>query len=343
MRTTAVWGALALVMVGCGPILDDDDGEPAVVATNTGAVQRIGAAEELVSVLWSGTIDASSSVSILADGSDVFVGSGQEVRAFDDGDGGNEVWDPPVSFATEVVALAGPGGGNLFVLTIDSLVALNVADGSEVWRQDLFDLGDPANDALAFGAGAVFLGGDPISRLDPATGDVTHTADGTSQISDVVVDGNSVFVGGPDGVTAFGATSLGESWHHPTSGDVDALAVGNGTVLYSVFGGDGGMGALTSSGNPIGEAEPGEVFQTVAVAGSLLLGARADGTLVALDAADLGEVWTAPGDSTVWGLSTNAQTVFYATGGALDGLNLDDGSQLWDFAGNGDIVEALAL
>jgi len=342
-KNQAALGLCALLL-GCGGFLDDDDGEPALVVTSTGAVQRLGATEDGVSVTWSGSIDPSTNVRIVSDGSDVFVASGQEVRAFDDGDAGTELWDPAVSFATDVVAIAGPAGGALFVLTIDSLVAVQVADGAELWRQDLFDLGDPSDDALAVVDGALFLAGNPINRIDVADGTVTHTAAGSASISRLVGANGSVYVGGPSGVTAYSSSSLSQAWHHDTDGSVDELAIGNGSVLYAVFGGTGGLGLLTSSGNPVGEAEPGEVFQAVAIGGSLLLGARADGTLVALDAADLAEVWTVAGDSGVWGMSLNSQTIFYATGGELDGLNLDDGGQIYGpFTGNGEIVAVDAL
>jgi hypothetical protein len=335
---------LCALLVGCGGILDDDDGEPAVLATSSGAVQRISATEELVSISWSGTIDASNTVGIIDDGRDVFISSGQEVRAFDDGAGGAQLWDPAVSFATQVVAIAGPAGGALFVLTIDSLVAIQVSDGAELWRAELFDLGDPADDALAVVGSGVFLGGNPISRLDVSDGTLTHTAPGSATISALVGDGSTIYVGGPNGVTAFAASNLSQSWHHDTDGSVDDLVVGGGSIFYSVFGGGGGVGLLTTSGNPVGTAEPDEVFQALAIGGNLLLGARADGTLVALDELDLSEVWVVTGDSDVGGLALNSQTVFYVTGGALDGLNLSDGDQIFPvFSGNGSIVGIQAL
>lgn len=342
-RILLLW-ALAALLASCGPIFDDDDGEPAVVGTSSGAVQRVAASEEGTRVVWSGAIDPSNNVRILSDGADVFVASGQEVKLFDDDSSGASLWDPPVAFATDVIAIAGPADGALFVLTDSALVAIEVSDGSERWNIDLFDLGDPADDAIAVVGGALFLAGDPINRIDPATGDVTHSAAGTASISRLVGESGSVYVGGPSGVTAYAASTLSQSWHHDTDGSVEELAVSGGSVGYAIFGGSGGVGLLTTSGNPVGEAEPDEVFQALALGGSLLVGARADGTLVALDEADLSEVWTAPGDSEVRGLSLNSQTIFYATGGVLDGINLDDGSHLYGpVSGDGSIIAVRAL
>ncbi len=333
------------ILAACGPILDDDDGEPVVVGTSSGAVQRFGATEEAgASVIWSGSIDPSNNVRIIADGSDVFVASGQEVKLFDDGDAGADFWDPPVSFATDVIAIAGPVGGAIFVLTDSALVAIQIADGAELWNIDLFDLGDPSDDALTVVDGALFLAGNPTNRIDPDTGDVTHSAAGTASISRLVGASGSVYVGGPNGVTAYSSSDLSQSWHHDTDGSVDDMVVSGGSVGYAVFGGTGGLGLLTTSGNPVAQAEPDEVFQALALGGNLLLGARADGTLVALDEADLAEVWTAPGDSDVRGLSLNSQTIFYASGGTLDGINLADGGHLYGpVSGNGSIVAAQAL
>ena len=321
-----------------GP-LDDDDGEPVLVGTDGGEVQRLSASEEQVSVSWTASIDPSNQVLAAPARADGLVASGQELRGFGR-DSGDELWDAPVSFASDVVALT-EGSGLVFALTFDSLVALDVSDGAEAWRVELFDLGDPADAALAFGAGAVFVGGNPIARINASTGATTHTADGSSSISDIVVSGSTLYVGSPDGVQALSASDLSEDWLHPTASEVDHVAVGSVSVFYSVFG--GGVGALTLSGNPTGTALDGDVVQALAIGGNLLLAARSDGLLFAFDEADVSEVWNVAGDSEIWALSVNDQTVFYATGGALDGLNLADSSSLWSFTSSGRVVAAEAL
>lgn len=340
-RARWLWVLVAVMILpgaDClGPI-DDDDGEPVLIGTDDGQVQLLSASEEQVSTTWTGGIDPSSEVLIATAGDDVFVASGQELRGFGVADG-SEFWSAPVSFASNVVAVA-QGGGLVYVMTFDSLVALDVSDGAEAWRVELFDLGDPADAALAYGDGAVFVGGDPIVRLSASTGAQTHDSDGSSQISDIVASGGTLYIGTPQGVQALDTSDLSEQWLHP-AGSVDHVVVGGVSVFYSVFG--GGVGALTPSGNPTGEALDGDVIDALAIGDNLLLAARSDGLLFALDEADMSEVWNVVGDSEIWALSANRQTVFFATGGSLDGLNLADSSSLWSFTSSGRVVAAQAL
>lgn len=330
-----------LAATSCDGLIDDDDGEPIVIATSEGEVQRLAAGDEAAGSVWTDEIDPANRVSIVAEGSDLFVASGQEVRAWDL-DTGDVLWDPAVSLATVAVELAGPGSGSIFVRTSDALVAFQVADGAEVWRLDGLEVSTAAPDALAFGSGSLFLGGDPIMRIDPGTGDVLDEVAGSQDISDVAVADGTLYAGTPTGVQAFSASDLGFLWEHETIDQVDHLVVGDISVFYSVFG--GGVGALTLSGNPTGEAEDGEVFSALAISQNLLIAGRSDGTLFAFDENDVSEVWAlltregAPKD-----VAANDRSVFYAVEGLLDGLNLEDAAQLWVHNPGGDVVAVEAL
>ena len=325
-----------LMATSCEDPLDDDDGDPLVIATSAGEVQRLSAGDETASAVWTAEIDPASQVSIVGEGNDLFVASGQEVRAWDL-DTGDALWDPPVSLATVAIALAGPGAGSVFVLTEDSLVAFQVADGAEVWRLQGLDLTGAADHALAYGSGSLFLGGDPIRRIDPGTGDVLDEVAGDVSISDLVVAGDTVYLGAPTGVQAYEAGDLGFLWEHPTADDVDHLTVGDISVFYSVFG--GGVGALTLSGNPTGTAEDGEVFSTLAISENLLLAGRSDGTLLAFDETDVSEVWAVVDrESPAWDVAANDRSVFFAVAGLLDGMNLEDASLLWPHSPSGNVV-----
>ncbi len=343
MRTLLPFLILAplLVATNCDPLLDDDDGEPLVIATSQGEVQRLSAGDELASSVWTADIDPSNAVSILAAGNDLFVASGQEVRAWDL-ESGDAVWDPPVSLATVAVALAGPGSGSVFVRTSDALVAFQVADGAEVWRLEGLDLGDPSDDALVYGSGSLFLGGDPIMRIDPGTGAVLDEAAGSPDISDLGVADGTLYAGTPTGVQAFSASSLAFQWEHETIDQVDNLVVGDISVFYSVLG--GGVGAMTLSGNPTGSAEDGEVFSVLAISNNLLLAGRSDGTLFAFDETDVSEVWALlTRTEAAWDLAASDASVFYAVEGILDGLNLEDAAQLWIHNPGGEVVAVEAI
>lgn len=339
--TRGLVSILLALLAGCDELPFDGDGDPVVVVTSTGEVQRLSAGDDSASALWTASIDSSNQVSIAADGSDLFVASGQEIGAWDR-DSGEAIWDAPVAMETEVVALAGVGGGAVFARTFDALVALQAADGGEIWRLDGLDLAGAADSALAYGSGAVFLGGSPMRRIDPASGGVTDEEAGDQDTSEIAVGGSTLYAGMSSGVQAFGAAGLSFQWENPTADGVDHLSVGDDSVLYSVLG--GGVGALTLGGNPIGEAQDGEVFDALAISGNLLLAARTDGTLFAFDEAQVEEVWVVEDtQGTVWDLAVNDRTVFYAVDGVLEAINLEDAAALWTHNTDGNIVAVEAL
>jgi len=323
---------------------DDDDGEPFVLATDQGQLVSLSGGLASTSLLWEEQVAPAARASIATDGASLYVGSGQEVAAFAQ-DSGDALWSAPVNLNGEVVALAGPGSGAVYAMTLDgTLAALEAGDGSLRWSLDLV-LGLPgsSDDALLYAQGALILGGDPIRSLSPADGSVQASyASGDSYVSAMHAVGGTLYAGLADGVVALSLGSLSELWKHPTSDEVDNLAAGSTTVFYSVVG--QGVGALTPTGNPVGVAGDDGVFQALAVADNLLLAARSDATLFAWDEASLEEVWAIPYPGTpVRGLVTTSLSAFYANSNLIYGVNLSNGNSLWNYTPQGNPVGLLAL
>jgi len=322
---------------------DDDDGTSFALATDEGALQLLTGGNS--SLLWDAEIAAASTASITSDGSSLFVGSGTEVNAFSQSSGA-ALWTSPVSLPGDVVALAGPGEGAVYAMTLDgTLSALAVADGALLWSVDLLvALPGSSDDALLFAAGSLLLGGDPIRNLDPADGSVRASyVSGDSYVSDMAVVGSTLYAGLANGVVALSVSSLSEQWRHDTEDEVDNLSVSSASVFYSVVG--HGVGLLTTTGNPVAVAGDDAVFEALAVSSeNLLLGARSDGTLFAWDETALTSVWSVPDLSTpVQGLIIISDRVFYAHGVFVDGINLSGGESLWVYTSPGNPVGLLAL
>jgi hypothetical protein len=334
------------VLVGAdclGSLIDDDDGEPVLYATNGGEVGRVGSTGFEAIDIWSGSIPSANRVVMVVDATQAYVGGGTSVASFAlEASGENvEVWT--WSAPDDVVAMAGPGGGVLFVMTTSSLHGLGT-DGGEIWSVDLLlDMSGVADSALGFGGGTLVLGGDPTRRLDPGTGQVTHTlATGSTDVSAVVVGGASVYIATSTGLMAASAGTLTEQWFHETDAEIDAVAASADAVAYAVRGGV--VGLLTSGGNPVFDtgAQTG-VFDGLALAGNLVLAARADGTLLGWDEADGAELWSATRSGPVGGLGATADTVYYGHGSDLEALSLSDGGNLWTRTTSGNPVAVLPL
>jgi outer membrane protein assembly factor BamB len=275
---------------------------------------------------------------VSGDGS-IFGGSGSTVAAWDEA--GAELWS--WGAPDDVVALAGPGGGAVFVLTVSTLHALSSTDGGELWGVDLLlDLPGVADAAIAFGDGALFVGGDPMRRLSTSDGSVTaEIGVGSDDVSGIVVDGGSIYVAGPSSVLA-ATTSFEPLWEVSAGGAVDRVAVSSGTVAYAVRG--GGVGAVSAgAGDPLWASNDSEVWDGLFARSGLAVAARSDGALSAFDLGTGTSVWTVDGSSPVGGLHGSDTTVFYAHGDLLDGINLEDGSSLWTLSPSGRPVAVRAL
>ncbi len=337
-------GSILLVGADClGSFVDDDDGEPVILATDAGFLGRISGTDSEGTTVWTGSIDGANRVSMVEDGTTVYVGAGSTVAAFPLDNSGSAIADWTWSAPDDVVALAGPGVGAVFVMTTSTLHAVGT-EGGEIWSLDLLvDLSGVSDDALGFEGGDLILGGDPTRRLDPSNGDVTHSlATGSSDVSDLVVSGGVAYIGSATGVVAASSGALAEQWTHATDGEVDELAASAGGVAYAVRGGV--VGFLTSGGNPVFDsgAETG-VFDGLVISQNVVIAARADGALLAWDELDGTEVWNESLTGPVGDVEANDRTVFYGHGDELEALALSDGSSLWRLTTTGGPAAVLAL
>jgi|GEM_PF-1701341 len=326
-----------------GVLLDDDDSESVVLATDSGYLGRLAGTSTEASTTWTGEIANSNRVSVVADAESVYVGAASQVRAVALTGLGEQAETWTWSAPDDVVALAGPGDGRLYVMTTSTLHALGT-DGGEIWSVDLLlDLTGVADDAIAFGGGALILGGNPVRRLNPATGAVTHTlTTGSTDVSAVAVSGGVAYIATATGVVAAAAADLVQQWEHPTSAEVDEVHATASSIAYAVRGGE--VGLLAIGGNPVFDSgsETG-VFDGLLIAQNLVVAARADGDLLAWDEGDGSLIWSESLSGPVGGLDANGVTVFYGHGDELEALNLSDGSTLWRLSTTGSPTAVLAL
>ncbi len=331
--------ALLLVLLpalaGCDGLFDDGSGEPLLVATSSGTLVSLLGTTDEARVQWTADIPTAQQVSLVDNGTAVFVGAGQQVTALSLEDG-SSLWT--ASMDDDVVHLADPTASSVFAMTFTGVAALSVADGSVQWTLDFLNLGGVSDDAFAQSGGALVLGGDPIRLLDPSNGteSATYTT-GDDAVSEVLVSssGQRIYAGLADGVAALSASNLGETWRLSMPSEVDHVAASASVVFYSVLG--GGLGAVNaSSGAEIGSTGTSDVFSALAASDSLLVGARSDATLHAYRPADFASAWTVDDvASPARDLALGSDTLFYANGGFVDGINVEDGGSLWSFQPDG--------
>lgn len=340
--------ALLPALSACEGFLGDDDdaeGDLFALATDQGSVQVLAGGDVAASLQWEGQSAAAGTAVLTSDGQSLFVGSDDQVVAFSQSTGA-ELWSAPSNLTGPVVALTGPGDGAVYAMTLDgSLSAISVSDGSTLWTLDLLvDLPGSSDDALLFAGGSLILGGGPTRVLSTSDGSVLATyPNEDSYVSDMSVVGGALFAGLSDRVVALSLPSLSEQWVHPTSGEVDNLVAGGGSVFFSILG--GGVELLTTSGNPVATAGDDSVFEALARSSSnLLLGARSDATLFAWDEVALEEQWSvSDADTPVQGLIVSGSGVFYGNAGYVDGINASDGTSLWYYQPPGNPSALLGL
>ena len=79
--------------------------------------------------------------------------------------------------------------------------------------------------------------------------------------------------------------------------------------------------------------DDGGVYEALVATENLVLGARLQGTLEAWTPSDGVSAWTANETSSpVRGLAVSNSTVFFAGGGFVQGLDLTDGTVLWEWS-----------
>ncbi len=341
--------ALLIPLTACDGFFDDPpEGATLFVGTDAGEIVRLSVGEEESTALWTSEIEASATVVVLARGGDVFASSGQEVLGLD-AETGEAIWTERVLLGDTVTNLAGPVEGLLFALAFNNLFALESGTGEIAWQKDLsFDLTDVSDGAIDAAEGSVVLGGNPIRRLDPSSGDVLDTyASGDSNIRQLRIAGGRALAGLPDGLVSLNLQGLGENWFIATADQVDNVAVDGATVVYSILG--GGIAAASASGGAAqGAAEGDEIFQHVAAAEGLLLGVRADGALSAWDGtafasctadAECATEWLVDdANATAHALEVADPDVFLANGAVLSRIGLADGSDLGSWQTEGSVV-----
>ena len=341
---------LSTVLVGAdclGVIGDDDDAEEVLIATDAGSLGLWSGGEGETSAVWTTSIASANRVALAVDADTVYVGAGAEVSAFPlaaatEDQAAVWTWSAP----DDVVALAGPGGGSLFVMTTSTLHALSDLDGGELWTLDLLiDLSGVSDDAVGLDGGDLVLGGNPTRRIDPSSGAVTHEYGTTSSdVSGLVVSGGTVYLAAAEGVVALSSSSLTEQWVHATAVEVDAVAVSSAGVAFAERG--GGVGSLAlSNGNPVFVTDDLDVFDGLLVTSGVIVAARSDGALLGWDEATGDMAWdpiTAFGGP-VGGLDANPQTIFYAHSSVLDAVNVSDGSSFFSLSPSGSPIAVTAL
>jgi len=319
------------VLAGCPFDLDDDDAG-VVVLTSSGDVTAFSA--DGTSVAWTVAVGAVDFGDLLVDGGVVFVQTGGSTVVALDGADGVEVWSAEIGgSAVGQLALLDDA---LFVQTADDVVALDADSGGELWAETYGGL----SGAMATGEGALFLGGDPVRRLDVASGAEDASYDlGDPFVPGIGVTGGRVIVGGRFDVVSLQPDDLAEDWVHPL-GDASTtgLTVDGGDVYVStdnvgLYGFDAGdptpfVHALDDTALDPPVADGGVVYVT-----------ESFGDLFAVDPVSGEPDWT--WDSSAehrGGLAVRGATLYLADGSALVGIDADAGTASWEQSPGGTLV-----
>jgi outer membrane protein assembly factor BamB len=336
---------LSLLLVaftaGCDLLLgDDDDGDPGLVGDAGGTVYRLSGGVDTVDVIWTADVAVTDSISFATAGSTVIVAAGSRVHGFAE-DSGDELWTADV--IDQVVALT-QGDGRAYALSFTALTAIDVDDGSIVWTLDFtadaivgVSFADPV-----FSGSAVILGGDPVRRVDAASGIVSATyATSDTEMLGLAADGSEVFVGTRNGI--FGLSGgLDETWSLARTDDVDRIVPTPAGIFYSQVG--AGVGLVSDAGAALWNEDDGAVYEALVAGEGVVVGARLQGTVHAFNPTDGTSLWSVDTTSSpVRGLAVSGTTVLYGGGMFVQGLDLNDGSVLWEWSPGAGPVGVAAL
>jgi outer membrane protein assembly factor BamB len=216
------------------------DGGRVFVATRDDAVasegERLYALEAGTGgVAWHGEVGDPSSAAITDDA--VFVASYGAVDAYRRPDG-ERLWRfAPEGVEYQYDTLRADDERAYFATTVRSdptagrFHALDATTGDPAWERDRFVTSDTLADGL-------YLGGDGVLAVDPATGEETWTGDGASFLVEGPVRGDTLYAGG-DGIAAYATADGDERWSWSAPADiVTPTAVGEAGVYASTGGGD---------------------------------------------------------------------------------------------------------
>jgi len=290
--------------------------------------------DALVEVAWTAVVLPSGLATLRVVGDDILIASGAGVSQFS-ASSGTSRW-PQIQLPSDVLNLAYSGTDRLFSIGFNELTGVDIGSGALLWSRSLLDdLSDVSDRAIAANADRLAVGGLPVRLLDTESGIVLgEGSSGGAMVTAVAYAGSLLLVGDNEGVRALDSSTLAFSWVTDEVPFVDRFAVSSGGVLVSSLG-EGLFLLDLDSGEVLASAEPGEVFRDVAASGDLFFAARSDGTLLAFDG-NLDEVWRVTGDSDFGGLSSSAETVYYARGAGVEALTAVAGDLLWsrDFSGS---------
>ncbi|MDP7114229.1 MAG: PQQ-binding-like beta-propeller repeat protein [Myxococcota bacterium] len=333
MRWIVAWVLIAVPfgLGGCPFDLTDDDAGVAVL-TSSGDVTTFDA--DGTSVAWSSPVGSVDFGDLLVDGGTVYVQSGGSTVLALDGADGSEVWAADIGgSAVGQLAIL---DDTLFVQTADDVVALDADSGAELWSESFAGL----SGAMATGEGALFVAGNPVRRLDVASGAEDASFDlGDPFVPGIGVTGGRVVVGGRYDVVSLMPGDLAEDWVQPLDdASCTGLAVDSGDVYVStdnigLFGYDAG------DPTPFMQSLDDSALDPPAVAGGLVYVTESFGDLFAIDPAS-GEVswsWDSSAEHR-GGLAVRGTTLYLADGSALVGIDADAGTASWEQSPGGTIV-----
>jgi hypothetical protein len=290
--------------------------------------------DALVEVAWTAEVLPSGLATLRVAGGDILIASGAGMSQFGVSSGTSR-W-PQIQLPSDVLNLAYSGTDRLFSIGFNELTGVDIGSGGLLWSRSLLDdLSDVSDRAIAANADRLAVGGLPVRLLDTESGIVLDEgSSGGAMVTAVAYAGSLLLVGDNQGVRALDSSTLVSSWVTDAAPFVDRFAVSSAGVLVSSLG-EGLFLLDLDSGEVLASAEPGEVFRDVAASGDLFFAARSDGTLLAFDS-NLDEVWRVSGDADFGGLSSSADTVYYARGAGVEALTAVAGDLLWsrDFSGS---------
>jgi len=219
----------------------------------------------------------------------------------------------------------------VYVPAVNSLVALNRTDGSVAWHRHV---GTPSSASPAIAAGTLYVAGNHVSALSPATGRVRWSRETDQVTQGIAVDGARVYVSlgssGKGGLLAL--TSDGkERWTRFDIGHVYAApAVGPERVYVARR--DGGLVALDpETGSTRWTTGTGASPQTPSVADGLVFVTTGDGSVAAAyDAKSGRQQWTVETGLSVTPPAVAGRTVYLgSTGDGLRAVDAATGETRW--------------
>ncbi len=324
------------IVAGCP--FDLDDGEAAVVVlTSQGKVAAFDGDGN--ASIWDATVGSSEFGDLLADGGTVFVlTGGSNVVALDDVDGAT-IWDTDLGGSTAgELAIS---DDTLFAQTADDVIALDADSGEILWQETVDDL----SGAMATGEGGLFLGGDPVRRLDPASGAEEATFDiGDPLVPALAVSGGRVVVGGRFEVISLFPGDLAEDWSFVLDNASCSGMVADGGDVYVSTDNKGLLGFEADIADPFMEALVTSALDPPELADGTVYVSESFGDVYAIDAETGDEIWPwSSASEHRGGLAYSGGTVFVSDGESLVGIDAADGAMDWEQSPGGTLVSLAAL